>query len=194
MATDKKKRIKYSVKDFYAAFVKSETDDAIEYDTPISIPGLKTISVDPAGEDIEENADGITWYTGQTNNGYTGNLEFEDTASLTEFTSKAFGRTTDANGLVVENALDEPLYFAGMFEHELRNGTAVGRRSCLYYMHLNRGSDTGDQKTVTTNTIPFVAIPRPTDNAVKCSAESTDTAYASFFTKVPEATTVSSGE
>ena len=127
-----------------------------------------------------------------TNDGYTGSIEFEDTAAADLFLQTVLGQRKGTNGLVVESADDEAKEFAILGQFELRGGEEVGKRAVFYRVTASRPDINGDSKesgnapVVATNIVNVIALPRISDNYVKGSAVSTDAIYDDFFTAVPE--------
>jgi len=186
-------RVRYGFSKLHYAVATEGAGGALTYGTPTAIPGAKSLTMTPAGASFEEPADNVTWFSGSTNSGYTGELVFEDTAAADAFMTEVLGRTKNAtSGLVVEKATDKPVEFALLGQFELAGGTEVGKRECFYRCVASRpnveGSTTeGGNVTIATNTINITSMPRINDAAVKVFAVDTDAAYANWFTAVPEA-------
>ena len=186
-------RIRYGFSNLYYAIATEGAGGALTYGTPVAIPGAKNMSMTAAGNQFTESADNTAWYSGTTNDGYTGTIEFEDTAAADTFLETVLGRTKATNGLVVEAADDQPKEFAVMGQFELRGATEVGKRAVFYRVTASRpdiGGETtevGSAPTIARNVVNVTALPRINDNKVQASAISTDTIYSSFFTAVPEA-------
>ncbi len=186
-------RVRYGFSKLYYAVATEGAGGALTYETPTAIPGAKSLSMSPAGSSFTENADNVAWYSGNTNDGYTGDLVFEDTAAADAFMTEVLGRTKNAtSGLVVEKATDQPVEFALLGQFELAGGTEVGKRVCFYRCVASRPNVEGattenGSVTIATNTLSITAMPRINDTAVKADAVSTDTAYASWYSAVPEA-------
>ena len=185
-------RIRYGFSNLYYAVATDNGSGTLTYATPVPIPGAKGMTMSPAGTDIAEPADNTTWFSGKTNDGYTGSIEFEDTAEADAFIIAVLGMTKDTStGLVVEKADDAQVEFAILGQMELAGGTETGKRACFYRCVASRPEIAAQTKevgglTVATNTVNITALPRINDAAVKATAVSTDSAYANFFTAVPE--------
>lgn len=185
-------RIRYGFSNLYYAVATQGTGGALTYGTPVHIPGAKGMSMTPAGSDITEPADNTTWASFKTNDGYTGTIEFEDTTEADAFLETVLGMTKDeTSGLVVEKADDDYKEFAIIGQMELAGGIETGKRVCFYRCVASRPEMSAQTKevgglTVATNTVNITALPRINDNKVKGSADSSDSAYANFFTAVPE--------
>lgn len=182
-------RIRYGIKNAYYAVATDDGTGALTYATPVTIPGAKSISLDAQGEGVDEFADNVTWWHGDTNNGYSGSIEFEDTASYDTFIQTVMGQTKDSTtGVVTEKTSDEPKEFALGFQFELNGSTDTGKRVWLLRVKASRPSISGQTKessiAVATNTINITALPRISDDAVKKSCVSSDSAYSSWFSAV----------
>lgn len=191
----KNKRIRFGVKNVHYAFLTSDISGAPKYETPVALPGAKTITAEPTTESFTENADDIDWYTEDVNNGYSITLDVEDTAECDAFVAEALGHEVDeTTGMVIENSSDEAKTFALMGEFTLRGGIsteAKGKRFCFYNCKLSRPTISGETKagttiTAATNSLAITALPRESDGNVKNSAVSTSSAYSTWFSAVPE--------
>ena len=185
-------RIRFGFSNLYYALATEGAGGALTYETPVKIPGAKSMTMTAAGQQFTESADNVAWYSGNTNDGYTGSIEFEDTAAADLFLETVLGQTKGNNGLVVESADDEAKEFAVLGQFELRGGTEVGKRAVFYRVTASRPDVNGETKeagsapNVATNVVNLTALPRINDNHVKGSAVSTDTIYENFFAAVPE--------
>ena len=81
-------RIRYGIKNVHYAVATAGQDESLTYATPVAIPGAKSISLDAQGESVDEYADNVSWWHGDVNNGYSGTLEFEDTAASELFINR----------------------------------------------------------------------------------------------------------
>lgn len=182
-------RIRYGIKNAHYAGATDNGSGALTYDTPTAIPGAKSVSLDAQGDAVDEYADNINWWHGDTNNGYTGSIEFEDTDQADAFLEDVLGWEKDpVTGVVIEKASDVAKEFALGWQFEL-NGTAdTGKRIWMYRVKASRPSIAGQTKegniTVATNTVNITCLPRLSDDAVKRSCTSSDSVYANWFTDV----------
>lgn len=183
-------RVRYGISNVYYALATEGTGGALTYSTPVPVPGVKSASFSPNGNEVREYADNVTWFTTTTNNGYTGTIEFEDTAVYDAFVAEILGHTVGTDGSILESANDVAKEFALLFQFELAGSTETGKRGCFYRVTASRANLEGQTKedsiTVNTNTVNFTALPRINDGAIKLSAVSTDSAYSAWFTAVPE--------
>ena len=182
-------RVRFGISNVYYAKATEGSGGALTYTTPVAIPGAKSMSFAPAGSDVTEYADNSQWFRETTNNGYTGTIEFEDTAACDTFLAAVLGYTTGSDGTILEKSTDKACQFALLWQFELAGATETGKRGCFYRVIATRpnidGQTTEDGKTINTNTVNFVAMPRINDGAIKLSAISTDSAYSGWFSAVP---------
>lgn len=184
-------RIRYGFSNLYYAVATEGTGGSLTYATPVAVKGAKSLAMTPSGTEINEPADNTNWFSFTTNDGYTGTLEFEDTAAADLFMQTVLGQTKDANGGVLEKATDVPKEFAILGQMELAGGTETGKRACFYRCVASRPDINAQTKevgglTVATNTLNITALPRISDAAVKYTCDSAGTAYATWFSAVPE--------
>ncbi len=184
-------RIRYGIKNTHYAVVKTDNDGKLTYNTPVAILGSKSISLEAQGEEVTEYADDVTWFTETTNNGYSGSLEFEDTASADEFLIAVCGWTKDeTTGEVVEKSTDEPKEFALLTQFSLAGEAdgAKGKRVKFFRCKASRPSVAGNTKessiTVATNSVNITALPRLSDDKVKSTCVSSDSCYDTWFDSV----------
>lgn len=184
-------RIRYGIKNTHYALVTKDDDGKLTYDKPVAILGTKSMSLDAQGEDVTEYADDGIWFQNTTNNGYSGTLEFEDTESADTFLTAVCGWTKDeTTGVVTEKSSDTPVEFALLTQFTLDGEAsgATGKRVKFYRVKASRPSVSGSTKessiTVATNSINITCLPRLSDDVVKATATSKDSAYESWFSAV----------
>lgn len=182
-------RIRYGIKNVHYAIATAGTGGALTYATPVALPGAKSMSLAPQGESFDEYADNVNWFHEDTNNGYSGDLVFEDTADADTFLVAVLGQTKDSTtGVVTEKVSDEPKEFALLGQFELAGDTETGKRWCFVRCTASRPTAEGQTKegsiTVNTNAVTITALPRISDDAVKKSCVSTDSAYSTWFSAV----------
>ncbi|WP_018659228.1 major tail protein [Allofustis seminis] len=188
-------KIKYNLKNVHVAKL-TESRGSYTYETPVSIPGAVSISLDAEGESTPFYADGIVYFRSLANNGYSGDLEM---ALIPEwFRVNILKETLDANSVLVENAgIAETEKFALLFEFD---GDVNAIRHVLYNCSASRPSIESETKEDTiepgTETLSLTADPRE-DGLVKSrTGDSTkDEVYKNWYKKVyipQEASPVSS--
>lgn len=185
-------RIRYGLSNLYYATIT--TASGVEkYGTPVKLPGAVSMSLDAQGEETNVHADNGIWFTHVSNNGYSGSLEFQDTADADTFLQTVMGWAKDeTSGIVTESVTDKPVEFALLGQFELAGGTETGKRFCMYRCVASRPSVAGDTKedsiAASTNNINLTCLGRLSDGKCKASADSTANAYSAWFTAVPDIT------
>ncbi|WP_421782514.1 major tail protein [Gardnerella sp. DNF01198P] len=159
-------KVKYNLKNVYAAKLKKDAGGSFNYDTPKPIPGAVSISLDAEGESSPFYTDGIVYFRSTANNGYSGDLEM---ALIPEwFRTEILKEKLDKNGVLVEKATTgEAEKFALLFEFD---GDVNAIRHVLYNCSATRPSIESETKEDTiepgTETLSLTADPRE-DGLVK---------------------------
>ena len=110
-------KIKYNLKNVYAAIMTHTEDGGYSYETPVPIPGAVNLSLDAEGDTSPFYADGVVYFRAVSNNGYSGDLEIA--LVLDWFREKILKEVKDNNGVLIETNTDiEPVYFALLFEFD----------------------------------------------------------------------------
>lgn len=182
-------RIKYGIKNLHYAVATDNGSGVLSYATPVELPGAKNMSMDAQSESLDEYADDGVWFHSDSNNGYSGTLEIEDTAEADAFLSAVLGRTTDpVTGVVTEKSTDEAKPFALLWQFTLAGATENGKRGKFYRCTAGRPSIASATKesgiTVQTLSIPITCLPRLDTDEVQASCISTDSSYATWFDAV----------
>lgn len=181
-------KVKFNLKNVhYAKLTETVTDgvSTYSYATPVAIPGAVSLSLDAEGSNDPFYADGIVYYRAQTNNGYSGDIEF---GLLPEsYRTDILQESLDTNKVLIEdNKSTETVKHALLFEFD---GDAKAIRHVLYCCSAARptiASDTKEDKiTPTTEKLSLTADPR-SDGLIKAKTgdETTDTAYTGWYTAV----------
>ncbi|MDY5159643.1 major tail protein [Actinotignum urinale] len=185
MADVKGNKVKYNIKNVYAAKMTETIKDGVStftYAEPKAVPGAVSLSLDAEGESSPFYADGIVYFRTVTNNGYSGELEI---ALIPEwFRTEILQETLDAKGVLVENSLTaESVKFALLFEFD---GDVKAIRHALYNCTASRPSIESQTKEDTiepgTETLSLTADPRA-DGLVKAkTGDTTDkTTYDNWY-------------
>lgn len=182
-------KVKYGLKNAHYAVI-TETNGAITYGTPVAIPGSVELTLEPRGEATEFYADDIVYYLANSNQGYDGT--FNVALIPDSFRKDVLGEVEDAEDLVLTEKADaQQKQFALMFEFTT---DTKATRHVLYYCSATRPSSGSTTKTATnepsTDSLTFIAGPRPTDNFVKTKTTDTtpeaiyDAWYSAVYEKV----------
>lgn len=184
-------KIKYGIKNVYYAIATQGTDSSGDmtytYGTPVAMPGAVSMSLQAAGDSLDEYADDILWFHDTANNGYTGTLEMEVIPD--DFLTNVMGMTEDsASGKITEKSTDTHKEFALLGEFTFGGDTVTGKRFAMYRCIASRPDVSGTTKGASIeaqhDSINITCMPRPTDNAVKATCVSSDTAWSSWFSSV----------
>lgn len=178
-------KVKFGFKNAYYAVI-SEKNDEITYGTPVRIPGAVSMTLSPAGEDVEFYADDSLYFGESSNNGYDGSIEF---ALIPEsFKKDILGEKLDGGNVIVENATAVTNPFALMCEFT----TDDGARKYVFYNCIAKrpelaATTKGATKEVSTETLELMIRPR-TDGVVKASTSdiTTDEVKNAWYNSVYE--------
>jgi len=176
------------------AKITVDADGNDVYGTPTKFKGARSITWTPAGDQVKVYADGTTVYTGKTNDGYTGTMEFTNIEE--EFAKYALGELVDANGIQYEPQEADVNRFALLWEWE---GDVNRARHCMFNCTANRPDlsattkGDGGSKSAQYQTINLVAIPRQNDEVVKIRTRSNTASaiYNGWFNSIPAISAVS---
>lgn len=181
-------KIKYNLKNVYAAIQSRSAQGVFSYGSPKPIPGAVNMSLDAQGEASPFYADGIVYFRTASNNGYSGDLEI---ALIPDwFRQEILKETKDNNNVLIERSDDiEPVYFALLFEFD---GDQKAIRHVLYNCSVSKRPTIASQtkeETIEpgTETLSLSADPRE-DGLVKArTGDSTTTAiYQNWYQAVYE--------
>lgn len=179
-----KNKVKFNVKNVHYALLKKSETGEITFDTPVPIPGARSISMDPQGDVTKWYADGVVYYTTVANNGYDGSLEV---AILPEsFRTDVLGEAIDEKKVLVESSNVQPKNCALLFEFD---GDQKGIRHVLYNCTVTRptiaGNTTEDSKKPETESISISASPLENGQIKAKTSDATDEAtYANWYKSV----------
>lgn len=171
------------------------------YGAPVALPGAVGLTLNREGSDPEKfYADNIAYYVSPAvNGGYTGTLTLANVPQ--SFLVDVLGEIVDDNGMQIELADAVSKSFALMYEVE---GDADEKRYVFFNCTAQRvaaGANTkSDSTTPDTQDLEFTAIGKDftlggqTENVVKGSANTADSAFAGWYTAVPTPTKAATGE
>lgn len=164
-------KVQFGLKNvYYAPLTEGSVDGstANSWATPVALPGAVTLTLSPAGEDLNFYADNVTYYKQFVNNGYTGDLEI---ARITEdFIEDILGETLEAttNILFEKAANAEATPFALLFEID---GDLNEDKYVLYRCVASRANieaqTIGETKEPKTATLTIAAMPLVTGSATQ---------------------------
>lgn len=151
-------KVKYGLRNVYYAVAHiDEATNTATYDTPKRWLGGVSLEMDAEGETTKFRADNSDFWVGQSNNGYSGDLE----AALVpeSFKRDVLGDIEDASGVLIENAGAPTVHFALLFQFE---GDEKATRHVLYNCTATRpsvaGSTTEEEIEPQTETVTITAV------------------------------------
>lgn len=163
-----------------------------EYGAPVALPGAVSLTLNREGsEPTTFWADNIAYYvTPAANGGYTGTFNFAIVPD--SFKVDVLGEVVDDNGMQVEVADAATKSFALLYEVE---GDADKKRYVFFNCTAQRVAPGANTKSDSTNPdtqdLEFTAIGKDftlagkTENVVKGSANTADSAFGGWYTAVP---------
>lgn len=181
-------KVRFGLEQVHIAFRKEAVGGQPSWDTPIAIPGAVNFSANPDGGESTFYADNTKYYTRQTNNGYTAELEMALVPD--EVLAQMLGWEIDSNGMLVEDAEAVPKEFALMAQVQ---GDAKNRRFVYYRCTASRPTQTHatttDTTTPTTETLSLTILPLEVDGKKLVRGvielnETNEAAYNGFFNAV----------
>ena len=157
MAT-KKNKVKFNICNVHYALITVSEEGEVTFGTPVAMPGVVSLSLEPNGEPSNFYADGYAYYTISNNMGYEGDLEL---AMVPEsFRTDVLKESLDTNQVLVENANVETANFALLFEFD---GDVKKIRHVLYNCSAARpnieSSTNEEEIEVQTETLALTAAP-----------------------------------
>jgi len=177
-------KVKFNLKNVHWAKLTLSDEGVASFGTVHAWPGAVSLSLDAEGETTPFYADGIVYYTSNSNNGYSGDFESALVPEL--FKKEILGETEDAAGVLAEISDATKYEFALMFEFD---GDVNARRHVMYRCAATRpavASQTNeDNITPRTETLNIKATPLP-NHLVKCSTgeNTSSTAYNNWYNSV----------
>lgn len=183
MATGENK-VQFNLKNVHYAVLSALTPEP-SFETPVSVPGAVSLSLEQQGELTKFYADGIVYYQSSSNNGYEGDLEmalFPD-----QMRQDIWGEElSETDNVLIENANVQPKSFALLFQID---GDATNALYCLYNCTATRpnieGKTTNESKEPKTASCTVSAVPLPDGNVrAKTTATTTESVISNWFEEV----------
>lgn len=152
--------------------------------TPFHLPGTVNISMDAESEENKFYADNVVYWSGYSDNGYSG--EIENANFTDEFKTTFLNYVTLDNGGIaqVKGMENKKVYM--MFQNE---GDQEARRGIFYNVSLGaigrEYATTEDTKEPQTSTLPFTVAGDNGTGIIKAFYGPSSSAYATMFTTPP---------
>lgn len=159
-----------------------------QYETPIALPGAVSLGLSIEGEESSFYADNIRFFTQNSNNGYSADLELA--TYISKFKKDVLGYIEDTNGVLFEKADGLQKKFALLFQVK---GDISGKRFAYYNCTASRPSKTHSSQSesieVETETSTLTMSPVVIDDELVVKSEiepneSNATIYSGWFTTV----------
>lgn len=165
-------KVKFGFKCAYYSKLTVAEDGNITYAVPKKLNGAVSMSLSPAGNEVEFYAEDGLYYSDSANNGYDGTLELA--LIQDDFLKDILGEIEDANKVLQENAISSTSPFALLCEFTTDDGT---KKFCFYNCTASRpelaSKTKGESKEVQTESLSLKIRPNA-DGIVKVSTK-TDT-------------------
>ena len=180
-------KVTYGLKNLHYAIMNVTEDGTITYGSPKKIPGAVKLSLSPDGDIYEFYADDGVYYSTDSNDGYTGDIEVALIPD--EFKVDVFGWEKSKDGGLYEVAGVEPKHIALMGQM----ATDVVAKRVIFYDVLCGRPDINNetkQKTPNVQTQKMSLTCRPIEVNEKkyvkytTTPEMSDEVYNAFFTAV----------
>ena len=167
-------KVKFGFKCAYYSKITIGELGAVTYGTPIKLKGAVSMSLSPAGNEVEFYAEDGLYYSDSANNGYNGTLELA--LIQDDFLKDILGEVEDSNKVLQENVTVSASPFALLCEFTTDDGA---KKFCFYNCTASRpelaSKTKGESKEVQTETLNLKIRPNA-DGIVKASTKSDTTA------------------
>ena len=179
-------KVKFGFKNAYYSKITTGTNGTITYATPVKLRGAVSMSLSPAGNEVEFYADDGLFFSDSANNGYNGTLELAMIQD--DFLKDILGEVEDTNHVLQEKVTTTASPFALLCEFTTDDGV---KKFCFYNCTASRpelaSKTQGESKEVQTETLNLKIRPN-VDGLVKVSTKPdtpstvTDAWYESVYT------------
>lgn len=174
-------KVKFGLKNVHYAVITEGAQ--YTYATPVPMPGVVSLELEPRGETSEFFADDSTYFRVEANQGYEGTLEIALVPDI--FRVEVLGYKRDSNNVLFEDATALAKKFALLFEF---SGDVSGIRHVLYDVHAGRPTLASTTKGTTIEVVPeslaITAAPAADTGYVKAKMLPAQAGYATFFAAV----------
>lgn len=181
-------KVKYGIKNVHFCKLTYDEDKSeYSYGTIHKWPGCTAMSLPPSGTNQEIYADDIKYYVIDSNQGYSGNLDFYTLPE--EFETEILGIIKNKDNVLIESAekISSEFVLFGEFQ-----GSESPKRFILYRVKATRpdfgGKTKEESATPETISVDIQAMPRENDHIVKATVRQTDNAvkFKDWFGSVYE--------
>ena len=177
-------KVMFGVSNLYVGLYEAASDGTVTLGSPVKVPGTVNITMEAESEENTFWADNVKYWTGYSDNGYTGEIEnalFDDTFKTTFMN---YIQLDDGGIAQIKGQKNQTVYF--MFQAD---GDAENRRMIVYNVALgqiNREyATTEDTIEPQTATLPFSVNGDNATGITKVSYAPADATYDTMFTTPP---------
>lgn len=179
-------KVKFGFKNAYYSKISVSEENVISYATPVKLKGAVSMTLTPAGNEVEFYAEDGLYYSDSANNGYDGTLELA--LIQDDFLKDILGEIEDANKVLQENAVTSTSPFALLCEFTTDDGN---KKFCFYNCTATRpelaSKTKGESKEIQTEKLSLKIRPNA-EGLVKVSTknDTTEEVKKAWYTKVYE--------
>ena len=176
-------KIQYGLKNVYYSVMTNETT----WEAPKAWKGAKSLSLSPEGDTSVYYADDMAYFSQDSNNGYTGDLEM--TYLSDDVLKDIYGYVETEDGMLVEDANAKPKTIALLFEF---NGDVNAVRNILYRVVLGRPEteaktrEDSIEPDTTKIGVTVLSVEDGENQWVKAKCPKGSSGYEAFFTTAPK--------
>lgn len=177
-------KVMYGVSNLHIGEYIVGTDGSVTLGTPYAIPGTVNISMDAETEENKFYADNVTYWSGYSDNGYSGEIEnalFDDTFKTTFMN---YSQLADGGIAQIKGKQNKNVYFAFQVE-----GDEKARRGIFYNVSIGQisreYSTTEDSIEPATATLPFTVNGDNKTGVTRAAYTDGSAVYTTIFTNPP---------
>ena len=177
-------KVMFGVSNLHVGTYTVSTTGTVTLGTPFKLSGTVNISMEPESEENTFYADNVKYWTGYSDNGYTG--EIENALFPDDFKTQFMNYTTLADGGIaqIKGQQNKKVYI--MFQSE---GDESARRGIFYNVSLGQitreYATTEDTTEPATATLPFTVNGDNKTGIVRVAYTSGNAVYTTMFTTPP---------
>lgn len=187
MPENAKNKVKFGLKACYIAKAVDDGEGNLSYSKPVHLPGARSLSFEPQGENTNWYADNGVYWSGTANSGFQG--DFVCAMIPDWFRKDILGETEDDNKVLGEynNSLGSQFAFLVQFEGD-KKATRWAFLNCTCSRPNVNGSTTEEKIEPEEETLTITAVPRISDGLVrlKTTEDTPETVYNGWFDTVYE--------
>lgn len=177
-------KVKFGFKNAYYSKLNVSPTGVVTYGTPKQLNGAVSMTLSPAGNEVEFYAEDGLYYSDSANNGYDGTLELG--LIQEDFLKDILGEEVDSNNVLQEKVNTSTSPFALLCEFTTDDGN---KKFCFYNCTASRpelaSKTKGESKEVQTESLSLKIRPN-VDGLVKTSTTTSTSAstVASWYEEV----------